>query len=122
MSNERKSHAPSKPSLDQHHLLWDRKTWNSNPSSKSLRDFWYCKIEIPRDLHSCIHRSVPHIPPPDAIICQEILIQLRQLDHHHALQPTDSITKRLRIIEFCVDLKGPTIFYIKQQIAAVKGF
>ena len=59
--------------LDTHHLLWIRRAWNKG-SARTLRDFWYCQIKIPRKgLHRHIHEEVCKIPVPDACICEDCL-------------------------------------------------
>ena len=108
---------------DRHHLLWDRKTWSKNPNTKKLRDFWYCQIYIPRELHQYIHHEIYMVPPPSQETCQEVLQQLRFLAEQDLLSEYDPLEKRLNILIHCTDsLPKATKTYLKLQLEASKNY
>ena len=84
--------------LNRHHLLWMRKMWNSG-SLRELREFYYCKVNIPRDtIHKEIHERVPFVPTPTPKYAKFVLNELKHLDEVGAITDEDSVEKRLSVL------------------------
>ena len=113
----------ARSNLDTHHLFWTRRAW-SKGKARPLRDFWYCRIKIPRQgLHRHIHEEVCKIPVPDYYLCEDCLKQLQLLDKAHAIHEDDPIEKRLQILICCLDTgDSPTAEALKRQLEAVTTY
>lgn len=110
---------------DTHHLLWRRHDWEvESGASRALREFWYCRILIPRDsLHRIIHEEVFRIPVPNEYLCEDCLEQLKRLEAVNAIHDSDSIIKRLEILICCLDTgDSPTAEALKQQLEVARNY
>lgn len=122
MKRKRKFRKP-RTNLDTHHIFWTRRSWNHGPA-RDLRDFWYCKIQIPREgLHHHIHEEVFKIPVPCSGLIEDCLLQLQMLEKANAIHDDDPIKKRLEILICCLDTgDSPTAEALKAQLEAVKAY
>ena len=94
---KRAYHPPRTP-YDVHHLLWTGRKWGCGYLA-SLRQYWYCKIAIPRDtLHHYIHENIASIPTPRPQSAKDALEQLKYLERYGAIHDEDSIEKRLELL------------------------
>lgn len=108
---------------DTHHLCYQKRNWQG-PALIALRDFWYCKAEIPKNtLHRRIHSVVNNVPPPKAINARSALEQLRTLERYGVIHEEDSIERRLQVLIAlfeCVD--QPTADAFKKQLDVVHRY
>lgn len=88
---------------DTHHLCYQRKNWQRG-HLRQLRDYWYCKVLIPRDtLHKYIHQNLPDIPAPKDLNAKNALEQLEKLETYNAISEYDSVERRLKILAALFD-------------------
>lgn len=108
---------------DTHHLCYQKRNWQG-PALVALRDFWYCKAEIPKNtLHRKIHSMVKDVPPPKAINAKSALEQLRTLERYGVIHEEDPIERKLQVLIVlfeCVD--QPTADAFKKQLDIVHEF
>lgn len=48
--------------MDRHHVLFNKREWESRPQYKQLRENPGLIIPIDRDVHNELHRNVPQVP------------------------------------------------------------
>ncbi|WP_407457161.1 hypothetical protein [Fibrobacter sp.] len=108
---------------DCHHILWQRKKWNKGYLRK-LRDFYYCKVYIPKDtLHQEIHNRIRFIPEPRPMSARFAIQQLELLDYYGAISDSDSFDKRLRIlIELFRYVEDNTASALELQLEIVRDY
>ena len=108
---------------NQHHLLWMRKMWYSG-SLRNLREFYYCKIFLPKDtLHKEIHERIPFIPTPKPAYAKYVLGELKKLDETGAISEDDKIEKRLSVLIFFFDCIEPkTASALWEQLKVVREY
>lgn len=109
--------------LNRHHLLWERKMWNSG-SLRELREFYYCKVNIPRDtLHKEIHERVPFVPTPNPKYAKFVLNELKHLDEIGAIREDDSVEKRLGVLICYFDcIEQKTASALWEQLKIVREY
>lgn len=115
-------HSPKTP-YDVHHLLWTGRKWGYGYLA-SLRQYWYCKIEIKRDtLHRYIHENISMIPTPRPQSAKDALSQLQYLDKYGALHNDDTIEKRLELLIALFECVEPrTANGLKRELEIVHEF
>jgi len=97
-SHKRKRRQISPSVRDRHHLCYQKGKWGYG-YLRELRDYWYCRISIPRDtLHRAIHCAVNDIPVPKNRSAKDALEQLRSLEKYGAITEFDSIERRLNLL------------------------
>lgn len=108
---------------DRHHLCYQRKKWERG-NLRRLRDYWYCKIPIPRDtLHKMIHLEVLDIPVPKDSSAKSALEQLEFLEKFSAISEYDSIERRLELLASLFDCSDQeTADAFREQIRIVHEF
>ena len=108
---------------DIHHVLFIGRKWGYG-ELLSLRQFWYCKISIPREtLHRYIHENLANVPIPKLENAREALRQLRFLEKNGAIHETDDIERRLEILIALFDCVEPrTTEGLKKQLEIVREF
>lgn len=109
--------------MNRHHLLWMRKMWYSG-SLRSLRDYYYCIVWLPKDtVHKTIHERVPYIPVPKSSYAHYVLEKLKQLDAIGAISDEDSVEKRLGVLLFYFDCIEPkTAEALWEQLKVVREY
>lgn len=108
---------------DRHHLCYQRHKWNRG-SLLVLRDYWYCKVFIPRDtLHKMIHLNVFDVPVPSESGARSALEQLGYLEKFGAITDFDSIERRLDLLASLFDCSDqPTADAFREQLRIVREF
>lgn len=109
--------------MDKHHLCYQRHKWGRGNLLK-LREYWYCKIYLPKDtLHKMIHLNVPDIPAPKDLSAKSALEQLGYLEQFGAISEFDSIERRLELLASLFDCcDQPTADAFREQIRIVHEF
>lgn len=88
---------------DTHHLCYQQNKWQHG-NLRCLRDYWYCKILIPRDtLHRFIHLKLNDIPAPKDLSAKNALEQLEELEKYSVISEYDSVERRLGILASLFD-------------------
>ena len=89
-----------------------------------LRDYWYCKAEIPKNtLHRRIHSIVPNVPVPKAINARSALEQMKTLERYEVIHEEDSIERKLEVLIALFDyVEQPTADALKRQLDIVRKF
>lgn len=108
---------------DTHHLCYQRKNWH-NGIVTEFRDYWYCRIDIPKNtLHRMIHRRVDNVPAPKPTNAKNALEQLRKLELYGAIHEGDSIETRLEILAALFDcVEQPTADAFRRQLQVVREY
>lgn len=119
----RTGHTRTRNCRDVHHILFIGRKWGYGDLA-SLRQYWYCRIAIPRDtLHRYIHENLANVPTPRQENAREALRQLRLLERHGAIHDTDIIERRLEILIALFDCVEPkTADGLKKQLEIVREF
>lgn len=109
---------------DTHHLLYQKQAWHGGDALVALRDFWYCRAEIPKNtLHRRIHAIVQTIPVPKAINAKSALGQLRTLERYEVIHEDDDIERKLEVLIALFDCsEQPTADALKKQLDIVRKF
>lgn len=98
-----KATRPKNNVKDTHHLCYQRNRWQKG-YLRALRDYWYCRICIPRDtLHRQIHLELPAVPPPANASAKSALEQLGYLEQYGSITEFDSIERRLGVLAALFD-------------------
>ena len=101
---------------DLHHILWTRKTW-SQGYCYTLRNFWYCKIDLLVGEHRQIHKKIGAIPLPSNVNAKSAYEQLQMLDKYGVLHEDDCLEKRVKLIASLFDcVEQRTADAIRRQI------
>ena len=108
---------------DSHHILYQKRHWGRS-CLKELRDYNYCIIDIPRDtLHRQIHEWLGDIPAPSDYSAKEALRNIRLLEKQGAIDNSDPLEKRLKILIALFDcIEQPTADALKKQLDIVYEF
>ena len=108
---------------DTHHLLYQRRNWR-NEALTALRDYWYCKAEIPKNtLHRRIHGLVSDVPAPKATNAKSALEQLRTLERYQVIHEEDSIERKLEVLIALFDCaEQATADALRKQLDIVHKF
>lgn len=108
---------------DTHHLLYQRRNWR-NEALTALRDYWYCKAEIPKNtLHRRIHGLVSDVPAPKATNARSALEQLRTLERYQVIHEEDSIERKLEVLIALFDyVEQATADALRKQLDIVHKF
>lgn len=48
--------------MDRHHVIFNKREWESRPQYKSLRENEGLIVPMDRDIHNELHRAVPFVP------------------------------------------------------------
>ena len=48
--------------MDRHHVLWNKREWESRPQYKQLRETHGLIVPMEREAHNELHRAVPFVP------------------------------------------------------------
>ena len=48
--------------MDRHHVLWNKREWESRPQYKELRETPGLIVPMEREVHHELHRAVPFVP------------------------------------------------------------
>lgn len=114
--------AKSSRALDTHHLCYQKKNWKR--TGNYLRDFWYCRVDIPKNtLHKAIHRVVDNVPVPKAANARAALDQLIRLETYGAIHEWDPIEKRLSLLIALFDcVEQPTADAFRKQLQVVHEY
>lgn len=109
-------------SHDRHHILYQRVNW-SRGALTILRQYHYCKVYIPRDLHDRIHENVRNIAPPRLVNAIDAIKQLRDLELHDSINELDDFEKRLKVLIFMFEYIEPeTTECLKRQLEIVHEY
>lgn len=108
---------------DTHHIFYMGKAFSKGALSE-LRNFFYCRVEIPRNtLHKKIHSAVRTVHPCKSTNAQEVLAQLRTLLRYGAIGENDRIEKRLMVLIALLEYVEPeTTDALKKQLDVVREF
>lgn len=109
---------------DVHHLCYYKKDWRKSFGASKLREFWYCRMPIPKDtLHRRIHTLVPYVPVPKSVNALAALEQLRSLERYDAIHDTDPIERRLMLLIALFDcVEQPTADAFRAQLEIAREF
>lgn len=107
--------------LDRHHLFWQARHWNKG-YVKTLREYWYCKIYLPKKtLHVQIHQGMRGIPTPRGFSAKIVLEYLEHLNGYGAISESDDIEKRLSLLIALFDCLEPeTTEALRKQLSIVR--
>lgn len=107
-----------------HHLCWPRRKWDRVPEAVRLRNYPYCIIELPQNtVHRHIHESMREIPVPNGQSAQHALEQLKLLESHNGIGPSDPIEKRLMVLAAMFDRSAQeTADALRRQLKIVCGY
>lgn len=121
--HKKKQPRPTSSVRDRHHLCYQRKKWTRG-SLRLLRDYWYCKVSIPRDtLHKKLHLEVSDVPVPSESSAKSALKQLEMLEEYNAISEYDSIERRLDILASLFDCSDQeTANAFRKQLEVVREF
>ena len=113
----------SAPPKDTHHLCYQRKNWHGGYVTE-LRDFWYCRLDIPKNtLHRAIHKRVDSVPAPKATNAKSALEQLHKLEVYGAIHEDDTIEMRLELLAALFDcVEQPTADAFRRQLQVVHEY
>lgn len=108
---------------DTHHLLYQRRFWHGD-ALVALRDYWYCKAEIPKNtLHRRIHSIVQDVPAPKVTNAKSALEQLRTLERYEVIHEDDTIERKLEVLIALFDsVEQPTAEALRKQLDIVHKF
>lgn len=113
---------PSNPTIrDTHHLCYQRNKW-SRGNLRALRDFWYCRLLIPRStIHKHIHLEVPDVPAPKDSSAKSALEQLGYLEQYGSITEFDSLERRLDVLAALFDCSDqPTADAFRAQLEVAR--
>ena len=121
--SKRRNYVRPRSCTDVHHVLFIGRKWGFGDLA-SLRQYWYCKIAIPRDtLHRYIHENLANVPTPRLENAKGVLQQLRYLENNNAIHETDNIERRLEILIALFDCVEPrTTEGLRKQLEIVREF
>lgn len=108
---------------DRHHLCYQRNKWQRG-NLRKLRDYWYCRVSIPRDtLHKKIHLELSDIPIPKDLSAKNALEQLETLETFSAISEYDSIERRLELLASLFDCSDqPTADGFREQLRIIREY
>lgn len=108
---------------DTHHIFFPRKSYTEDPWD-ILRNFYYCKITIPKyTIHDEIHETIPSIPPPDNFSAIRVLDGLLLLRKQGGIADDDPAEKRLKVLIALFDCSNqPTADALRQQLEIVQKY
>ena len=120
---KRKKQVRATSTRDRHHLCFQKNKW-ARGSLRALRDYWYCKVSIPRDtLHREIHLKVTTVPTPKESSAKSALEQLETLETFSAITEYDSIERRLELLASLFDCSDQeTADAFREQLEVVREF
>ena len=108
---------------DSHHIFYTKRNWNVG-YNKILRNFYYCRVSIPRDtLHHLIHTKVKSIPAPRGCNSRFVLDNLVLMTRFSTISEADSIEKRLAVLVALFDCLEPaTTDALQAQLDVVRSY
>lgn len=108
---------------DTHHIFFQKRKY-CGEALTSLRDYWYCKSEIPKaTLHRRIHSLIPNVPVPKPMNAKSALNQLRNLERYEVIHEDDDIERKLEILIALFDtIEQPTADALRKQLDIVHKF
>lgn len=120
---KKKRGKPCNSSVDNHHLLWPRRTWGRQPQRK-LRCHPYCSVVVPKNtLHRLIHSETDPVPVPNDVNIDSALYQLNLLERFGGISLDDPIEKRLMVLAAIFDCsEQPTADMLRKQMEVVRKF
>ena len=102
-------------SKDRHHLLYQRRHWNSGWALR-LRNHPYMIKLIPREtLHRIIHENVSNIPQPSGKECKTAYELISCLDKEGKIKESDPLEKRIELLLSCFENPETRKALIKQR-------
>lgn len=119
---ERRKQQSRGGSYDRHHILYQRANW-SRGALAILRQYHYCKVYIPRELHDMIHQNVRNITPPRLVNAIDALKRIRNLEMYDSINELDDFEKRLKVLILLFDCVEPeTVECLKRQLEIVHEY
>lgn len=124
---KRKRYKKKRPPItkvrDKHHLCYQRRKWQRG-YLRLLRDYWYCRVYIPRDtLHRKLHLELKDVPVPQNASAKAALEQLEHLEKYSAISEFDSIERRLDLLASLFDCSDQaTADAFREQLRIVREF
>jgi hypothetical protein len=108
---------------DTHHIFYQKRHWRGE-ALNMLRDYWYCKAEIPKNtLHRRIHSIIQDVPAPKAINAKSALDQLRTLERYEVIHENDTIERKLEVLIALFDyVEQPTAEALKKQLDVARKY
>lgn len=108
---------------DTHHIFFQKRTY-SGEALIALRDYWYCRAEIPKStLHRRIHSLIHTVPVPKIANAKSALNQLRTLERYEIIHEEDSFERRLEVLIALFDsVEQSTADALKKQLDIVHKF
>lgn len=121
--HSRKKRRASQSGSNKHHILWQRRYWNSG-YLKALREHEYLVVEVPvNTLHHQIHAEMSGIPVMSQSSAKMVLDELTRLQKFGALRLDEPISKRLELLIFMLDgIEASTVKALKKQLRVVISF
>jgi hypothetical protein len=118
----RKQMMQNNKKCDRHHILYQRTNW-SRGALCILRQYNYCKVYIPRDLHEKIHEAVGNITPPSITNAIQALKMIKNLEMYDSIGEFDDLEKRIKVLIFVFDSVEPkTVECLKRQLEIVHDY
>lgn len=107
-----------------HHLCWMRREWSKNEVAAKLRNHPYCIVQIKQDtLHRYIHEHMRSIPIPRECSIEHALEQLELLKRCKGISDTDTLEKRLTILQALFECSDPmTASAFSNQLELVRKY
>ena len=123
LRKRKRKHNVTNNARDRHHLCYQSRKWQRG-NLRLLRDYWYCKISIPRDtLHRKIHLELSDIPAPKDSSAKSALEQLEQLEAFSVISEFDSLERRLDLLAALFDCSDQaTADAFREQLRIVREF
>ena len=119
----KKKHRASQSGSNKHHILWQRRYWNSG-YLKALREHEYLVVEVPvSTLHHQIHAEMSGIPVVRPRSAKMVLDELNRLQSVGAIRLDEPISKRLGLLIFMLEgIEPQTVKALKKQLKIVTSF
>ena len=109
---------------DLHHIFYQGRYYKKCTALHELRDYWYCKIYIPKNtLHKKIHHEIEDVPAPKEVNAKNALRQLKMLESYGAISNDDNLERRLLILSALFDcVEQPTADALYEQLYIAREF
>lgn len=108
---------------DTHHIFFQKRKYCGD-TLVALRDYWYCRVEIPKNtLHRRVHSLIPNVPVPKITSAKSVLSQLRNLERFEVISEEDTIERRLEVLIALFDpIEPQTTEALRGQLDVVHKF
>lgn len=111
---------------DGHHVLFERRLWESNQPNKELRGKHGLIVNLDRDAHEELHRNVAMVPPFNYVFGRQVLNLYRDNpdDHirsiHNLMRSTQEAMKHPRMSDLERSLGGLVMQSLELQLPFIR--